>query len=149
MNQRRFKHELVNSIPEKLQSNILYVTRDKDVAAHLCACGCGREVITPLSPTDWSIKLQRDEATLLPSIGNWAFPCRSHYFIRNGAVVWASNMSNQAVALGRQRDRARKRSYYEQQGKTRQPTQDNAFHASDKRKSAWQRLVDWWQQLVR
>lgn len=149
MSQWRFEHKLVVSIPEKLQAHIVYVTKDKDVAAHLCACGCGREVVTPLSPTDWSIKIHRGGVTLHPSIGNWAFPCRSHYFIHDGAVVWAGDMSNQAVALGRQRDRARKRSYYEQQGKTKQSPLINAFETSDKPISAWQRLVDWWRQLFR
>ena len=29
--------------------------------------------------------------TLDPSIGNWSFACRSHYFMRKGRVVWAGN----------------------------------------------------------
>lgn len=112
MKQGRFRHKVVDSIPEILQANTLYVTTDRDVAGHLCACGCGREVITPLSPTDWSITFGRRGATLFPSIGNWAFPCRSHYFIRDGDAVWARDMSDKAIAHGRQRDRARKQQYY-------------------------------------
>lgn len=112
MKQARFKHEVVDSIPEKLQSNILYVTVDGDVAGHLCACGCGREVITPLSPTDWSITFDRRGTTLFPSIGNWAFPCRSHYFIQNGTAVWARDMSAKAIERGRHQDRVRKQRYY-------------------------------------
>lgn len=115
MRQVRFKHEVVGSIPEVLKPNTLYVTTDGDVAGHLCACGCAREVITPLSPTDWSVSLERRGATLYPSIGNWAFPCRSHYFISDGAVVWARNMSDKAIAQGRRRDKARKQRYYELQ----------------------------------
>lgn len=112
--QVRFRQEVVDSVPEVLQANILYVTKDGDVAGHLCACGCMREVITPLSPTDWSISFDRRGASLYPSIGNWAFPCRSHYFIRDGAVVWARNMSENAIAAGRQRDKASKQKYYDQ-----------------------------------
>jgi hypothetical protein len=116
MTQLRFRHEIVDSIPETLQSNTLYVTTDGDVAGHLCACGCGREVITPLSPTDWSVSLGRQGASLSPSIGNWAFPCRSHYFIWGGAVVWARDMSDKAIAQGRRLDKARKQNYYDKLG---------------------------------
>lgn len=116
MTQLRFRHEIVDSIPETLQSHTLYVTADGDVAGHLCACGCGREVITPLSPTDWSVTFGRHGASLSPSIGNWAFPCRSHYFIWGGAVVWARDMSEAAIAEGRCLDKARKQNYYEQLG---------------------------------
>lgn len=115
MTQVRFKQEMVDSIPEVLSAHTLYVTADQDVAAHLCACGCGREVITPLSPTDWSVSFGRGGATVLPSIGNWAFPCRSHYFIRNGTVDWELGMSDKAIEQGRRRDKARKQKYYEQQ----------------------------------
>lgn len=113
MKQVQFRHVMVNSIPDLLQANILYVTTDEDVAGHLCACGCGREVITPLSPADWSIAFDRQGASLSPSIGNWAFPCRSHYFIWNGVVVWARNMSDRAIAHGRRWDKARKQRYYD------------------------------------
>lgn len=123
MKQARFRHEVVGSIPEVLKPATLYVTTDSDVAGHLCACGCGREVITPLSPTDWSLSFDQRGATLYPSIGNWAFPCRSHYFISNGAVVWARDMSDKAVAQGRRRDKARKQRYYEMQA-TPQATPD-------------------------
>lgn len=116
MTQLRFRHEIVDSIPETLQSNTLYVTADGDVAGHLCACGCGREVITPLSPTDWSVSFGRKGASLSPSIGNWAFPCRSHYFIWGGAVVWARDMSDKAIAQGRRLDKARKQNYYDNLG---------------------------------
>jgi len=111
----RFRHEVVAALPEALRPLTLYITTDGDVAGHLCACGCGREVITPLSPTDWSISFGRQGATLMPSIGNWAFPCRSHYFIENGAIWWAGDMSDRAIARGRVRDKASKQQYYERQ----------------------------------
>jgi hypothetical protein len=151
----RFSHKVVDSLPEPLQPNTLYVTADEDVAGHLCACGCGREVITPLSPTDWSISVDRRGASLEPSIGNWSFPCRSHYFIRSGAVAWAGDMSNKAVAQGRQRDKAVKRRYYERQGMplpranselaTPLPPRP-APRAADK--SLGQKLKAWWKRLL-
>lgn len=114
MKDERFSYVVTASIPERLEPHTLYVTTEGDVAGHLCACGCGREVITPLSPTDWSLTLDKGGASLLPSIGNWSFPCHSHYFIREGAVVWARKMSQQAIERGRMRDKAQKRRYYEE-----------------------------------
>jgi Family of unknown function (DUF6527) len=47
--------EFVRAIPKKLSEGTLYVSMEFATAAHSCACGCGREVVTPLSPTDWKI----------------------------------------------------------------------------------------------
>jgi hypothetical protein len=35
--------------------------------------------------------------SLDPSIGNWSFPCRSHYWIRNNKVRWAENWSQARI----------------------------------------------------
>lgn len=154
MKQVRFRHEVVGSIPETLQANTLYVTTDEDVAGHLCPCGCEREVITPLSSTDWSISFDRRGASLFPSIGNWTFPCRSHYFIWDGAVVWARDMSDKAIQQGRLRDRALKQRYYERQA-DRALTRADQVHApvlplatSAVGQSTGQRLLAWWKRLV-
>lgn len=152
MKQAQFRHEVVDSIPETLQANTLYVTTDGDVAGHLCACGCGREVITPLSPTDWSITFDRCGATLFPSIGNWAFPCRSHYFIRDGDVVWARDMSDKAISQGRQRDRARKQRYYDQLSKPptvpRAPELEPLQQDQSTQPSGVQRLLAWLKRML-
>lgn len=140
MKQERFKSEVVGSIPEILQAKTLYVTKDGDVAGHLCACGCGREVITPLSPTDWSINFGRRGATLSPSIGNWSFPCRSHYFIWDGVVVWEREMSAKAIEQGRRRDKARKQDYYEQLNRRPEPK----LESPPQPQSMLQRLRAWW-----
>lgn len=144
MNQVQFKSEVVGSIPEVLQANTLYVTTDGDVAGHLCACGCGREVITPLTPTDWSITISRRGATLFPSIGNWAFPCRSHYFIWDGAIVWARDMSAEAIEQGRRRDKARKQDYYE---KLNGQPKSKIEPPPPQYQSMIQRLRAWWSRL--
>jgi hypothetical protein len=150
--QARFKHEEVDSIPERLQPNTLYVTIEGDVAGHLCACGCGREVITPLSPTDWAITFSRHGPTLSPSIGNWGFPCRSHYFIRNGAVVWARGMSDEDIEQGRRRDKARKKRYYgrlnAQQVSHQAQTLESPPSSPCMQQSGWQRLLAWWKNML-
>ncbi|MEV6135183.1 DUF6527 family protein [Nocardia sp. NPDC051990] len=65
----------VTSFPAELEPGHLYVSAQFSTAAHLCACGCGREVITPLSPAQWVLMFD-GTVTIRPSIGNWALPCQ-------------------------------------------------------------------------
>lgn len=83
----KIKNEFVHRVPAELEEGILYICLDCDVVVHKCACGCGEKVVLPLSPEHW--KLMYDgEVTLHPSIGNYQYECKSHYFIRNGRVIW-------------------------------------------------------------
>lgn len=82
-----FKNEFVRRVPAELEEGVLYICLDCDVVVHQCACGCGEKVVLPLSHEHW--KLSYDgEVTLSPSIGNYQYSCKSHYFIRNGKVIW-------------------------------------------------------------
>jgi uncharacterized protein DUF6527 len=49
--------------------------------------------------------------SLFPSIGNWSFPCRSHYWIDGGRVIWADEWSDDMIA-NRARDRFAKQNHY-------------------------------------
>jgi hypothetical protein len=84
-------HEFVEYIPNNLKDGTIYVSFAFATVAHKCCCGCGNEVITPLSPTDWKLIFDGKSISLEPSIGNWNFACRSHYWIIrnkvNGLVV--------------------------------------------------------------
>lgn len=80
--------EFVEFIPEDLAPGVLYISMKYGTASHLCACGCGNRVVTPLSRNGWQL-LFDGTVTLSPSIGNFEFPCNSHYFIRGNRVVWA------------------------------------------------------------
>jgi len=71
---------------------------------HLCCCGCGQEVITPLSPAQWSFTYDGENVSLDPSVGNWALPCQSHYWIRKGKVHWGRHYSRTEIADNRERD---------------------------------------------
>lgn len=82
MRRRTLTHQFVEFIPDQLQEGILYVSLQYATAAHICCCGCGEEVITPFSPSDWQLTFDGVTITLSPSIGNWSFACRSHYWIR-------------------------------------------------------------------
>src|SRR5258706_5915711 len=87
----------VEKMPEELQDGILYVSERYKIALHNCCCGCGEEVSTPLSPTEYSLRVDGDAATVQPSIGNHDFACRSHYLIERGNIVWAGTMSRQQI----------------------------------------------------
>ncbi len=113
MRQGHFSHQIVDFIPERLEEGVLYVSHRYGTAVHKCACGCGEEVVTPLSPADWSVQIAGGTATLHPSIGNWSFTCRSHYFIRRGNVVWAGQMSRRQIASGRAFDQEAREQYFD------------------------------------
>lgn len=99
------RHEFVKYIPDKLEDGVLYISKKYKTATHLCCCGCGLEVVTPLNPAKWSVTDHGNSISLFPSIGNWSFPCRSHYWIDRGRVRWASQMSAKQISRVRERDR--------------------------------------------
>src|SRR5438034_204780 len=118
----RIELRRVQFIPKALEPGVLYVAEEFGAAAHLCACGCGAKVRTPLGPTDWSLVDTPGGPTLDPSIGNWQQPCQSHYWIRDGDVLWARPWTKKEIAAGRKREQKRAERYYEtvaRQGKRR------------------------------
>lgn len=96
--------EFVEFIPAKGEPGVIYVSERFSTAMHLCCCGCGLEVITPLNPAKWSLSKQGGQVSLSPSIGNWSFPCKSHYWIERGRVRWAGPMSQERIRLVRRLD---------------------------------------------
>jgi hypothetical protein len=93
MRQIWYKTEFVKSIPPALMDGVLYVSIEYRVAMHRCMCGCGSEISTPISKKNgWTILYDGDNTTLSPSIGNGAYICRSHYFLREGKVMWLDNI---------------------------------------------------------
>ena len=97
MTVRRLTPQFVEQFPERLEPGELYLAMEFATAVHLCACGCGNKVITPFSPTDWQMSFDGESVSLQPSIGNWSFRCRSHYWVRSGRIVWAGDMSQEAI----------------------------------------------------
>jgi hypothetical protein len=91
-----FKLQFVKAIPDDLADGVIYVSMDYRTVVHKCACGCGRNVITPLGVTGWTLSYN-GKVSLSPSIGNWDFPCRSHYWIRDDSVSWAESWSDDKV----------------------------------------------------
>jgi hypothetical protein len=107
----RFAHRFVDQMPERLEEGVVYVSIQYATGMHLCACGCGHEVVTPLSPTDWEMTFDGETVSLAPSIGSWSLGCQSHYWIRRGRVRWARWMSHDEIERGRRHDRRRKQLY--------------------------------------
>lgn len=120
-----YRHEFVRSFPEPLQNGVLYVSLEFANVAHRCCCGCGQEVYTPLSPRDWAMTFDGETVSLAPSIGNWSFPCRSHYWLNQGRVSWAKQWTQEQVEMGRTSDRVRKAHHYGAQPNN-SPVQDAA-----------------------
>lgn len=105
----RLRVQRVDTMPDSLEDGVLYVSQECRLALHNCCCGCGEEVSTPLGPTEYHLTLRDEGATLWPSIGNHDFACASHYFIRNGGVLWAGPITRQEIKEGRTLDRILKR----------------------------------------
>lgn len=93
----RIQHEYVEFIPARLEEGQLYISQKYRTATHLCCCGCGMEVVTPLNPAKWQLSDHGASVSLYPSIGNWSFPCRSHYWISHGRIRWAGAMSDRQI----------------------------------------------------
>ena len=84
--------ECVHINEKPLEDGILYVSRRFELAIHNCACGCKIETVTPLRTVagneGWELSQGPNGPTLHPSIGNQNFPCKSHYWVRDGKIEW-------------------------------------------------------------
>jgi hypothetical protein len=110
----RIRLERVRAMPAQLEPGVLYVSEEFETAAHLCACGCGSKIRTPLGAAEWRLTGDPEGPTLYPSIGNWQRPCKAHYWIENGRVQWSSRWSPEQIAAGRAVEQRRRERYYGQ-----------------------------------
>lgn len=141
MRHELLEHAFVEHIPEKVEPGILYVSMEYGTAAHSCCCGCGEEVVTPFTPTDWKMIFDGETVSLNPSIGNWTLGCRSHYVIKRGRVIEAGPWTDEQVAAKRLRDRKAKSLHYAQEpefGKA--PGHALDLEHKTEAKSIWQRI---------
>lgn len=136
----KLEPQFVTAIPEKVGEGIIYASLEYATVSHLCCCGCGREVVTPLTPTDWKLTYDGQNISMHPSIGNWSFPCQSHYWIRDGQVQWAEQWTAEQIQAGRE---------YDRHAKTRQygiRSDEKERAATDSRSQGlWARIKRWWQ----
>jgi hypothetical protein len=104
MSRTSITHEFVEYVPAELAEGVLYISITYRTAVHRCACGCRNKVVTPITPADWQLFYDGDTVSLTPSIGNWGFPCRSHYWIDAGRIRWAGAWTSRQISAGRARD---------------------------------------------
>lgn len=79
---RAVRHAFVDLMPAEREEGVVYVSMKYSTAVHNCLCGCGMKVVTPIRPDKWTLTYDGEAISLSPSIGNWSFPCKSHYWIK-------------------------------------------------------------------
>lgn len=114
---KTIQFRFVEFIPSELEEGVLYISIEYRTAVHKCICGCGNKVVTPLTPTDWEITYNGKTVSLSPSIGNWNFECRSHYFITRNRIRHAKQWDNWKIKKGREVDAKLKTKYYKKRSK--------------------------------
>jgi len=85
------QHQFVEFIPDDIKEGILYISIPYATVIHKCACGCGNEVVTPLSPEDWQFTFDGKTVSLYPSIGSRNLMCKSHYWITQNQIEYEKN----------------------------------------------------------
>jgi hypothetical protein len=108
-----FEHRFVQFVPENVGEGVVYVSIEYTTAVHKCACGCGNQAVTPLSPTRWELTYDGEAISLFPSVGNWSFPCRSHYWIQRNSVIRSRRWTDDEIRYARGLDAWSRKRYYE------------------------------------
>lgn len=104
--------EEVVSFPHSFQPGILYWSKEFEMSAHVCACGCSDVIQLPVDSQNYTIILTPTGPTLRPSVGNWGV-CDAHYYITAGNVEWMPKWTPTQIAIGRAAEDARRQTHYE------------------------------------
>ena len=133
---KMLQHKFVEFIPDTIEDGTLYISIKYCTAIHKCACGCGNEVVTPLSPTDWKLTFDGKTISLYPSIGNWNFKCQSHYWITKNKIKYAEKWDKEEIQYGRNKDKKRKEDFYNEK------TENNySVLKKPKKKKRWKQFL--------
>jgi hypothetical protein len=98
--------QYVEQLPDQLDEGVLYICEEFNLTAHKCCCGCGEDVYNKLGPAKWWLtKMPDGRVSLDPSVGNWKYACKSHYWISKNRVIDAGLMSARTIKEVQQRDR--------------------------------------------
>lgn len=76
----------VEFMPDVIEDGNLYISLKYKVAIHNCACGCKEKTVTPFGKDGWVLSNKDNKVTLRPSIGNFQFECKSHYYITDNQI---------------------------------------------------------------
>lgn len=130
------QHRFVEIIPDAVEDGVLYISLKYCTAIHKCVCGCGNEVVTPISPTDWKLIFDGKTVSLSPSIGNWSFNCQSHYWIKRNEIVYAREWDKEEIQFGRTNDEKRKAKYYNKENES-----VSSVTKRSKKKKRWKKFL--------
>lgn len=108
MRTKRWEAIWVEDMPEVMEEGKVYISVKHRLTEHICACGCKSEVSLPLGRSEWRIEYDGETVSILPSVGNWRLPCRSHYIIQENTTRWCKLWSTREAVAGRIRDRQEK-----------------------------------------
>lgn len=89
-----YGYEFSEDMPETVRKWVVYVVGGEKqhwAACLKCPCGCGSTIhlnlLREANPC-WRIRIKHERVSISPSI--WKLQgCLSHFFIRNGSVLWA------------------------------------------------------------
>lgn len=109
--------EFVEFVPKQLEDGVLYVSIPYSTTVHKCACGCGSKITLPISPAKWRYMWDGDTISLWPSVGNWSYPCQSHYWIEQNDIEWAPKWSHEKIEANRARDKEDRERYLKSRSK--------------------------------
>jgi hypothetical protein len=141
----KFKLRFVDFIPDNIEEGVLYISLDYGAVIHKCACGCGSEVNTPLTPTGWRMIYNGETISLKPSVGNWSFDCKSHYWITNSKVKWALKWSDETIQKVRIDENSEREEYYRSKDSDpiERETEKVQAISGTENKSWFQRILFW------
>jgi len=140
-------HKFVEYIPDDLQEGIVYVSVRFATALHKCCCGCGNQVVTPLSPADWKLTFDGESISLYPSIGNWSFPCQSHYWIRRDKVLWDRKWSRREIDRARSDDLMVREAYFDSKPVSMKSNDMVCSANGIPEKGLWAKIKKWWLEI--
>jgi len=137
-------YEFVEYVPEELKERTLYISLTYRTALHKCCCGCGREVVTPLSPTGWRLTFDGKSVSLYPSVGSWNLPCQSHYLVTKNMVIWAPRWTEERVTRGRAQEARATEKYFAKTMATSEASSSmQPLTATKPTESLWQKIKRW------
>lgn len=148
MRHTQLEPRFVKGVPRDLEAGVLYVSMEYGTVVHSCCCGCGHEVVTPLTPTDWRLTFDGETISLWPSVGNWNLPCRSHYVIKGNRVIEAGPLDKGKIEAEQKRDKTAKARFYANSettilGQANQLESSVEVSTEDLQKSFWAKLWRW------
>jgi hypothetical protein len=85
------QHKFVDLIPSEKVFGVLYISLEYGIISHLCPCGCGNLIVTPLAPWAWSLTFNGETVSL-------------NHSIRNGQIRWAGRFDEKKIIWVRDKD---------------------------------------------